>query len=144
MSLTLNTEITINASSEEIWNELLDFNSYPSWNPFITSISGTPEKGNQLEANIGGMKFKPVILESKKDKKLVWLGKLGFKGLFDGEHSFEITPHSQGCKFTQSEKFSGILVTFFKKKLMKDTKQGFINMNEKLKERIEAKKSLVI
>lgn len=137
MSLTLHTEITINATPQEIWEELTKFDSYPSWNPFITSLSGIPKKGNQLKADIGGMKFKPVVLESIKDKKLVWLGKLLFKGLFDGEHSFEIIPQQTGCKFVQSEKFTGILVPLFKKKLVKDTKEGFISMNEKLKERIE-------
>jgi hypothetical protein len=140
MSLTLNTEITINATPEDVWKELINFNSYPTWNPFITSIKGTPTKGNKLIANISGMKFKPIVLESIPNKKLVWLGKLLFKGLFDGEHSFEIIPQQQGCKFIQSEKFNGILVPFFKKKLMEATKGGFISMNEQLKERVENKK----
>ena len=141
MSFELNTQITINASPEEIWNVLIDFKSYPDWNPFITSIEGTPETGNQLKADIDGMKFKPLILESISNKKLVWKGRLLFKGLFDGEHSFEIIQQQESCLFIQSEKFTGILVPFFKKKLSIDTKQGFISMNEKFKQRIEAKKT---
>jgi hypothetical protein len=140
MSLTLYTEITINATPEKVWEELIDFNSYPTWNPFITSIKGIPTKGNKLIANISGMKFKPIVLESIPNKKLVWLGKIGIKGLFDGKHSFEITPQQQGCKFIQRENFSGILVPFFKRKLMEATKKGFISMNEQLKGRVENKK----
>ncbi len=143
MSFTLYTEITINATPQEIWDELTHFTSYPSWNSFITSIAGTPEKGNKLHATIGGMKFQPIVQESIPNKKLVWLGKLGLKGIFDGEHSFEIIPQQNGSLFVQKENFSGLLVPLFKKKLVKDTKLGFIAMNKQLKERIETKKSLV-
>ncbi|MEN8927487.1 MAG: SRPBCC domain-containing protein [Flavobacteriales bacterium] len=138
MSLTLHTEITINATQEEIWTQLTDFNSYPSWNPFITSISGTLAKGNKLETNIAGMNFKPTVLESIPNKKIVWLGKLLLKGLFDGEHCFEIIPQEQGCLFVQAEKFSGILVPLFRKKLEIETKEGFQKMNKMLKQRVEA------
>ena len=44
MPLTLTTQITINASPEEIWTELIDFKSYPEWNPFINKIEGIPLK----------------------------------------------------------------------------------------------------
>ncbi|MDB9931814.1 SRPBCC domain-containing protein [Flavobacteriales bacterium] len=142
MSLQLSTEIRIKVSSQEIWQELIDFNSYPSWNPFITKIEGIPKQHNQLKASIGGMKFKPIVLESTPNKKLVWLGKLLFKGFFDGKHSFEIIEEVNKCVFIQSETFTGILDPLFKKKLKTDTKQGFEAMNEALKLRVESKKSL--
>lgn len=142
MSLQLSTEIRIKVSSQEIWQELIDFNSYPSWNPFITKIEGIPKQHNQLKASIGGKKFKPIVLESTPNKKLVWLGKLLFKGFFDGKHSFEIIEESNKCVFIQSETFTGILDPLFKKKLKTDTKQVFEAMNEALKLRVESKKSL--
>jgi hypothetical protein len=86
------------------------------------------------------MKFKPTILVRSENKELRWLGKLLFKGLFDGEHSFRIVDNENGtCTFYHEESFSGILVGLFAKKLDTDTKQGFIEMNEKLKELVEAK-----
>ncbi len=142
MSLQLSTEIRIKVSSQEIWQELIDFNSYPSLNPFITKIEGIPKQHNQLKASIGGMKFKPIVLESTPNKKLVWLGKLLLKGFFDGKHSFEIIEEGNKCVFIQSETFTGILDPLFKKKLKTDTKQGFEAMNEALKLRVESKKSL--
>jgi len=63
MSLQLSTQIKINATSQEIWKELTDFSSYPSWNPFITNIEGTSDKNNQLKAKIGGMNFKPIVFK---------------------------------------------------------------------------------
>ncbi len=142
MSLKLSTEVTINSTSEEIWKELTEFNSYPSWNPFITEIEGVPNQNNQIKATIGGMKFSPLVLVSIPNQKLEWLGKLLFKGLFDGKHTFEIIEKESHCLFIQSEIFTGILVPLFKKKLKNDTKQGFEAMNEALKLRVEAKKSL--
>ena len=40
--------------------------------------------------------------------------------------------------FEHSERFSGLLVGVMSKTLDRDTKPGFENMNEKLKERVEA------
>jgi uncharacterized protein YndB with AHSA1/START domain len=31
----IRTEILINAQAYKVWKALTDFNSYPSWNPFI-------------------------------------------------------------------------------------------------------------
>ncbi|NCP84851.1 MAG: hypothetical protein GW809_05055 [Bacteroidetes bacterium] len=41
----LSTSIQINASPEEVWNQLVNFKSYPEWNSFIKTINGTPEIG---------------------------------------------------------------------------------------------------
>ena len=112
MSLKLTTQVLIKANPEEIWKELINFKSYPSWNPFITNIEGIPKKGNQLKVNIGNMKFKPIVLESIPNKKLAWKGKLIIKGLFDGQHSFEIIQKGKDSLFIQSEKFSGFLIPF--------------------------------
>jgi hypothetical protein len=50
--------------------------------------------------------------------------------LFDGEHSFElITLEKNRTLFKNSEKFKGILVPLFKKKLNVETKAGCIEMN---------------
>jgi uncharacterized protein YndB with AHSA1/START domain len=40
MSRSINSEIIINTSAEKVWNVLTDFDAFPSWNPFIKSISG--------------------------------------------------------------------------------------------------------
>ena len=91
-----------------------------------------------MKALIGGMKFKPLVLKYDEKKELRWLGILYFKGLFDGEHSFQILDNKNGtCTFLQEEKFNGILVGLFAKKLDNDTKSGFIDMNLKLKKLAE-------
>jgi uncharacterized protein YndB with AHSA1/START domain len=40
MAKEIKTEILINASPDKVWAILTDFDNYPSWNPFITSLKG--------------------------------------------------------------------------------------------------------
>jgi hypothetical protein len=140
----IRTEIDIDASPARVWNVLADFPSHASWNPFVRSIAGMPEKGRQLVVNIQppggkGMTFKPTILVADSAKELRWLGRFLVPGLFDGEHYFEISPRGHaGTKFIHGEKFSGVLVSFAKASLDGGTRAGFIAMNKALKARAEA------
>jgi hypothetical protein len=142
--MNITTSITINATAEKVWNILTDFENYAQWNSFITSITGEIKVGNILQVTIAPpngnvMKFKPTLLVVNEYKELKWKGKLLFKGLFDGEHQFEIIDNKNGTvTFVQSENFTGILVPLFKKILNINTKNGFVLMNEKLKERAES------
>ncbi len=138
MKKEIRTEISIQSTPEAVWGVLTDFNRYAEWNPFIASITGEVKEGSRIEVTIGKMKFKPQVLVFRKNEEFRWLGHLGMKGLFDGEHIFELQPLAGGgTKLTHREKFSGILVRLFNKMLEKDTLPGFISMNEALKERVE-------
>lgn len=138
MQKQIQTEIIINATPQKVWSIFSDFKSYPEWSIFIKSISGEVNPGNQIFIKIDGMAFKPVVLEYEPMKKLRWLGKLWMKGLFDGEHVFELIDNQNGTTtFRHSENFNGILVGLFAKKLDKETKTGFESFNLKLKERVE-------
>ena len=139
MTKQITTSITINASSAKVWQILSDFDKYPDWNPFIKSVSGNVQVGNQIKIKLQGITFKPVVLSLTENSELKWLGHFWFKGLFDGEHRFHLTENADGTThFEQSEKFSGILVKFLSKTIDKDTKQGFEEMNSALKLRAES------
>lgn len=139
MRKEIKTEIHIQARPERVWEILCDFDNYPTWNPFIKSIKGNTSVGSNLEVYIEppqakGMKFTPKILAFTPNKEFKWLGKLWVKGLFDGEHAFQLTANTDGSTtFIHSEKFNGILVPFLSKMLDTNTKNGFEQMNEKLK-----------
>lgn len=140
MAKEIKTDILIQATPAAVWTVLTDFENYPKWNPFITSISGELKVGNKITARIEppgakGMTFKPTILALETNKKFTWLGHLWFTGLFDGEHSFELIDNGNGTTtFVQSEKFKGILVPLFKKMLDINTIKGFEAMNRALKD----------
>jgi hypothetical protein len=139
----IRTEIVIQATPAEVWNVLTDFNRYPEWNPFITSLKGVSTKGEKLVArmeppNGSAMTFKPTVLIANRNKELRWLGHLLFPGLFDGEHIFELYENTDGTTtFVQREEFTGILVPLFSKMLDTKTLAGFELMNKQLKERVE-------
>lgn len=143
--MELKTEILINATPEKVWAIFTDFNNYPNWNPFIKSITGDVKVGNTINARIeppgaSGMTFKPKVLAFYANKEFRWLGHLLIKGLFDGEHKFELIKNGNGTTtFIQSEQFSGILVPLFKKMLNNAIKNGFNLMNEQLKALAEKK-----
>jgi hypothetical protein len=135
-------EILINTDITKVWDVLMNFDNYPKWNPFITSISGEPKLGSRLTVSIKppggkGMTFKPRVLAFETNKELRWLGHLLFTGFFDGEHKFELIDNGNGTTtFKQSEKFKGIFVGLLN---LENTQKGFEAMNEKLKEMAERK-----
>ncbi len=138
----IHSHIEINSSSEDVWRILLDFKSYPEWNPFIKSIHGEPKTGTRLKVSIHApeMKpqdFSPVVNTVWENKQFRWKGRLGIPGLFEGEHMFiieELDPRK--IRFHQNEVFKGILVPMFDN-VLRQTLEGFNYMNEALKERAE-------
>lgn len=71
--MELKTEIHIEAQPSKIWEILMEFKSYPDWNPFIKSIKGRAEKGARITARLeppdsAGITIKPKILEIKRNK----------------------------------------------------------------------------
>jgi len=140
---SIKTEIIINASTEKVWDILMDHENYPNWNPFIKQISGVTEKGNSLSVtmqieNKNPMNFKPEVLTNKKLQEFRWKGKLFVSGLFDGEHYFLLEQLSQNqTKFIQGENFSGLLSGLLFKMIGKDTETGFNAMNEAIRLQIE-------
>ncbi len=139
------SEICIQASPADVWSVLVDFASYPQWNPFILSLTGTVAENEKIKARIkpvdgAAMIFKPIVLRFVEHHTICWEGHLLFKGLFDGRHSFELLENGDGTiTFIQSENFSGILVPLFSDMIENKTLKGFHLMNLKLKELAEKK-----
>ena len=137
-SKSITTEVHIEATPERVWHILTDLDRYPEWNPFITQASGQLAEGGRLSIQAGGMAFKPVVRVYRPSQELQWLGSLWFRGLFDGAHRFELVPQSDGTTLLRhSEDFSGLLVGLLASKLDRDTRAGFVAMNEALKARAE-------
>lgn len=139
--LELRTETVIDAPMERIWQVLMDFDSYPQWNPFIRSIRGKPDAGSRLEVELGAsgtrpMRFRPTVMAVVPNREFRWLGHLGIRGLFDGEHIFELSPLSPAStRFIQRERFRGIFLPFLARRLERDARRGFEEMNRAVRER---------
>lgn len=138
----IETEITINAKPDKVWNTLMKTDEYNKWNPFVRKLEGELKKNSQISVSLKQpngkeMVFKPVITELTPQKELRWQGKLFISGVFDGEHYFKLEPiEGNKTKFIHGENFSGILIPFMGG-VLKSTEEGFKAMNEELKSRCE-------
>ena len=139
----LKTSIIINAKPSSVYQKMSDLENYSKWNPFIRSISGNLIKGEKLNVFIkpeseNGMSFTPIVLNIEKNKEIRWLGVLGVRGIFDGEHYFSLEETRDAkTKLIHGEKFSGLLVPFFWNMIKVSTKNGFLAHNQALKDVIE-------
>ncbi len=139
------TEIEIDAPPHAVWAELSDTEGHASWNPFVTHMSGDLTVGRQLNVTVqpagnAPMGFTPTVLVSDEARELRWVGHLGFKGVFDGEHHFTMEETADGkTLFRQGETFSGMLAYVLFPLIGESTAGGFEAMNAALKTRVEAK-----
>jgi hypothetical protein len=140
----IESAIEIEASADRVWQMLTDFESYPLWHPTIERIGGPLQKGAQIEfvGKLEGgktMTFRPTLLVVEPGRELRWLGKVLVRGLFDGEHRFEIESLAPGrVRLRQSERFRGVLVPLMLAMIGKATLRGFEAANLALKARAEA------
>ena len=132
----IETQIHIKASPAAVWAQLVDFERYPEWNPFLISVVGKAEVGGYLKNTIRNgerkeMKFEPEVLEVLTQKELRWKGKLFVQGLFDGEHYFRLSETTEGeTLLTHGENFTGVLSSVLYAMIGKDTQVGFEAMNK--------------
>lgn len=137
----LRTEITIDGTPDQVWTVLTDLDAYDEWNPFIVSSSGTVQPGatltNTMRDATGETTFAPTVLTATPGHELRWLGKLGPGAVFDGEHAFLIESIGPGrIRLTQTERFTGVLVPFFRGQLHDKTLPQFHAMNQALARRV--------
>lgn len=140
----LTTQVEIEAPAQVVWEILRDFERYPEWNPFVQEISGAAAVGSRLALGVkppGGraMRFAPTVLVADPARELRWLGSVGLPRIFDGEHSFVLEPLGrERVRLVHAECFRGVLVPFLWSSLDSDTRAGFEQMNQALKQRAES------
>ena len=135
--------VEIAANPAEVWYHLTNFQVYPEWNPLIRSVSGELREGARLTLSlrVGSMPaviFRPCLLVVDRERELRWLGGIGGP-LFEGEHAFVIdTLGLDSVRFTQSERFGGVLSPGAVTLMEDDLRAAFREMNEALRQRSEA------
>lgn len=143
MSMTITTTANIPAPPEAVWEVLTDFAAYAEWNPFMNRVEGAPQVGSKLRVHMSppggrGVTFRPTVLVAVPGRELRWLGTLGVRGLFDGEHFFTLTVDGKGgTRLTQGETFSGVLVALMRGSVS-GADAGFEAFNRALTQRVQA------
>jgi hypothetical protein len=144
----LRSEIEFDGTPAEVWTTLTDLQAYPHWDPFIERIEGEVRAGAKLDVRIQpvderGITLHPTVLAAEPGRELRWIGHLMVPGIFDGEHRFLIEEAGPSrVRFTQSERFGGILVPLLWKKLRDGgTARGFRAMNEAIARRVAERRA---
>jgi hypothetical protein len=119
MTKLISTVMEITAPPERVWHVLTDFAAYPP--------------------GAKASRFTPTVLAAEANRELRWKGKLLVRGLFDGDHSFGLEPTETGTRFVHAERFSGILAALIGASMFERIQRGFIEMNEAIKHRAEAR-----
>ena len=133
--------IDIDAKPEEIWEVLVDFKSWKSWNSFIPIVEGNLQVGERMRIKVVPPGLKPMIFEPEvyaviPHKKILWGGSF-LKVIYRGDHAFLLEPTPDGkTRFRQIERFSGPMVLFMAA-MIKKTEIGYHQMNLALKARVE-------
>jgi hypothetical protein len=139
----LRTEIEINAPPQRVFAILADFERYPEWNPFITSVAGTLAEHERVRMEISlpegkTYRLRPELLKVTPGEELRWRGVFLVAGLLDVEHFFLLSPKGESAtRVVQGEDFSGRLLRFMTDRLTL-TARGLVYMNEALRKRAEA------
>jgi len=139
---SLFTIVTIDAPANRVWDVLSDLDGYKSWNPFLTSATGSlsPEHKITVAAKLGThtITFHPRIVTVEPGKRLAWRGTLLVPEILSGEHQFELEPLDQShTRLIQSEHFRGVLVSLLWERVSPELSRGFNAMNQALKRRCE-------
>jgi len=143
MCRVLDTYIDIDAPPEHVWKVLLDFPAWKEWNPFIPSITGKLEVGARLYITVcppgmKSMEFKPKVFAVRPGEEIIWGGSF-LVLLYRGDHAILLEPLPGGrTRFRQRERFRGPMVLFMGG-MFKPTEQGYHQMNQALKRRVEGK-----
>jgi hypothetical protein len=143
MARQLRSETVIHAPAEVVWDILTDFESFPSWNPFIRKASGRLAPGERIEVwlRLYGrrtMRFTPKVTVADRPSRLGWWAQSGIRGILDADRFFVIEPAGDGVIFRQGEDCSGVIAPIaLKLGLESRILQGYERLNHALKARAE-------
>jgi hypothetical protein len=142
------TGIEIAASKEIVWATLSDFTSYPAWNPNTVEIHGKLKSGERIDfrARVGGTvrELNAQIDRVREFEEISWTGPVSgaLRTFFWGEHHFGIEVISaQRVRFTNSERFGGLLALPMWSYLTRDVAAAYDAANLALKRRCEQRVS---
>jgi hypothetical protein len=141
---THRTEFEVDASDEEVWAVLVDFEGYGDWNPSVPSISGDVREGATVSLTLvlpgrPNLNVKAVLHEVTPNRRLTWRGHLGADRLFTGYREFAIHPLTQSkVRVTHIEDLQGWIAPAFEVLMGPSVQHHHDAFDESLTNRAEA------
>ena len=141
---THRTDFDVDASDEQVWNVLVDFEHYPDWNPSVPAIAGDVRVGSTVSLTLAlpgrpKLNVKAVLREVAPNRRLTWQGHLGANRLFTGYREFAIAPLSENkVRVTHIEDLQGWIAPAFEALMGRSVQHHHDAFNEALRHRAEA------
>lgn len=135
------TSMRIDAPREDVWSIVIDFESYPRWNPYMRSVTGRAALGETLDVRLappGGDEdeVSGKVFVYKPPRKLRWQSRLLAPGLRDVEYEVIVAPAGPNrADVVQRIRYEGLLTPFVDGAA---TQSGLENMARALERRAEA------
>ncbi|MFY9487675.1 MAG: SRPBCC domain-containing protein [Solirubrobacterales bacterium] len=140
--LTVSNEVEIDATPQQLWAILADFDSYPEWNPLSPRMKGKLKAGKTLRGTLSlGPKIKlpffPKMAVVEPNSTFRWVG--GVPGVLIADHSFIIEPLPSGRSlFRHREEFTGLVPSASKGLTTRLANQIHWRFNAAIKQRAES------
>ncbi|MCK0094295.1 SRPBCC domain-containing protein [Yoonia sp. F2084L] len=144
MAFTVQATTEIEAAPEIVFDVLTNVAKWKDWSTWIHYEKGAVVLGAKPTFRLtpkgqAGYSFTPEIIVLDRPHHFAWVGRTGFKGVFDGEHHFRINLTEKGCQLENVETYSGLMSPLMKRlPMMKEAPQGFAAMNDEIRIRAEA------
>ncbi len=131
------SEITINATTQEVWAVLTNTEKIGEWNTVLVPVEGELKEGNTLTYEFYQDSDKPAVMPATVQK--IDEGKLinqsgGIPGILTFDHKYILEQADQGTKVTIHEEYRGIMVPFWNPG---PVEEAYHRLNKALKERVE-------
>jgi len=134
------TEIGIAAPTEQVWNALVNFSSYPNWNPLVSWLRGDFQEGGKIQMYIAPLNrsFSATLTRLEQGREFSWVGVQGAAWIIAGKHYYRLESiGDDATRLLHGEYFRGVGSAFISKNLLGTMENAFHAHNQALKERIE-------
>jgi hypothetical protein len=111
MAREYSVALPIKAGAQRVWDLLADAPGYERWNASVVTIDGPIELGRTIKlvsAVNPGRTFVLKVTAMDSPRRLVWTGGMPL-GLFTGTRTFLIESAGEGCRFSMSEVYTGLM-----------------------------------
>lgn len=146
MAFVIDSTVDIAAPPDRVWAVLMDLDSYAAWNTQLRYHGGDPVVGGRIDlemvpASGSGYRFRPTVVDRQEGRSFGWVARTGPRGVFDGEHRFELTPLPDGgTRLRNREEYRGLLSPVLRRlPQMRSAPAGFDRMNRELAAYVESR-----
>jgi len=130
------SETEIAADPETVWKLLTAFESWPSWNPDVSSVTleGGLEEGSTFRWNAGRATIRSTISKVERPRLIGWTGRtIGIQAV----HVWRLEPSHGGTLVQTEESWEGLPVRILRGKMQRSLQKAVDGGLEHLKAEAE-------